>query len=110
MLSILTAGRHRTHLERLRHRLGSAQEKVSKGLTEAGARLAYRTEGGMFLWAQLPTTLDTRTILLQAKARGIVLAPGELFRPNGRSSGYFRFNVAYADNELLYSFIEKLPA
>ena len=33
VLSILTAGRHRTHLERLRQRLAGAQEKVSRRLT-----------------------------------------------------------------------------
>ncbi len=108
VLSILTAGRHRTHLERLRQRLAGAQEKVSRRLTEAGAQLTHRTDGGMFLWARLPSPLDSRTILQQAKTRGILLAPGELFRPDGRSTGHFRFNVAYADNDLLYSFIQKL--
>jgi DNA-binding transcriptional MocR family regulator len=64
----------------------------------------------MFLWARLPSPLDSRTIMQHAKAKGILLAPGELFRPDGRSTGHFRFNVAYADNELLYAFIEKLLA
>ena len=108
VLSILTAGRHRTHLERLRQRLAAAQEKVSRRLAEAGALLTHRTDSGMFLWAQLPSPLDSRTILQQAKAKGILLAPGELFRPDGRSTGHFRFNVGYADNELLYAFIAKL--
>ena len=108
VLSILTAGRHRTHLERLRRRLAGAQEKVSRRLAQAGAQLTHRTDGGMFLWAHLPSPLDSRTIMQQAKARGILLAPGELFRPDGRSTGHYRFNVAYADSELLYSFIEKL--
>ncbi|HUI60700.1 MAG TPA: PLP-dependent aminotransferase family protein [Steroidobacteraceae bacterium] len=108
VLSILTAGRHRTHLERLRQRLAAAQEKVSKRLTQAGARLEHRTDSGMFLWAHLPCALDSRSIVQQAMARGILLAPGELFRPDGRSSGHFRFNVGYADSELLYGFIERL--
>jgi DNA-binding transcriptional MocR family regulator len=108
VLSILTAGRHRTHLERLRQRLAAAQDKVSRRLTQAGAHLTHRTDSGMFLWARLPSPLEPRTILQQAKAKGILLAPGELFRPDGRSTGHFRFNVAYADSELLYSFIEKL--
>jgi DNA-binding transcriptional MocR family regulator len=110
VLSILTAGRHRTHLERLRQRLAAAQEKVSRRLTQAGARLSHRTDSGMFLWAQLPSPLDSRTIMQHAKAKGILLAPGELFRPDGRSTGHFRFNVGYADNESLYNFIEKLLA
>jgi DNA-binding transcriptional MocR family regulator len=75
---------------------------------QAGARLTHRTDSGMFLWAHLPSPLEPRLILQQAKAKGILLAPGELFRPDGRPTGHFRFNVAYADSELLYSFIEKL--
>jgi DNA-binding transcriptional MocR family regulator len=110
VLSIMTAGRHRTHLERLRQRLAGAQEKVSRRLTEAGARIAHRPDSGMFLWASLPSAQDSRKVMQQAKAKGILLAPGELFRPDGRSTGHFRFNIAYADNELLYSFIEKLVA
>ncbi|HEV7441725.1 MAG TPA: PLP-dependent aminotransferase family protein [Steroidobacteraceae bacterium] len=110
VLSILTAGRHRTHLERLRQRLAAAQEKVSRRLTQAGAQLTHRTDSGMFLWARLPSPLDSRTIMQHAKAKGILLAPGELFRPDGRSTGHFRFNVAYADSELLYAFIDRLLA
>ena len=110
VLSILTAGRHRTHLERLRQRLAAAQDKVSRRLTQVGAQLTHRTDSGMFLWARLPSPLDSRTIMQHAKAKGILLAPGELFRPDGRSTGHYRFNVAYADNELLYAFIEKLLA
>lgn len=106
--SILTGGRHRTHLERLRQRLAAAQERVSRRLTEAGADLMQRTDSGMFLWARLPCRLDSREILQQARGKGILLAPGELFRPDGRSTGHFRFNVAYADHESLYTFIEKL--
>jgi DNA-binding transcriptional MocR family regulator len=108
VLSILTAGRHRTHLEKLRQRLAAAQERVSSRLTRVGAQLTHRTDSGMFLWAHLPSPLDSRTIMQQAKGKGILLAPGELFRPDGRSTGHFRFNVAYADHELLYGFIEKL--
>ena len=44
-----------------------------------------------------------------ARARGILLAPGEMFRPDGRSTGHYRFNVAYADDDVLYEFIESLP-
>jgi DNA-binding transcriptional MocR family regulator len=62
----------------------------------------------MFLWARLPSPLDSREILQQARSKGILLAPGEFFRPDGRSTGHFRFNVAYADHDSLYGFIEKL--
>lgn len=108
VLSILTAGRHRTHLERLRQRLAKANERVSRRFAAAGVEIAFRGNG-MFLWAKLPTALDSATVAQHAKAQGVLLAPGEVFRPDASSTGHYRFNVAYADNELLYSFLQSLP-
>jgi DNA-binding transcriptional MocR family regulator len=107
VLSILTAGRHRTHLERLRRRLAAAHEQVTRRFTSAGVEIAFRGTGP-FLWAKLPTTLESTAVIQLAKSRGIVLAPGEMFRPDSRSTGHYRFNVAYAGDDLLYSFIDSL--
>jgi len=38
------------------------------------------------------------------------LAPGEMFMPDSRATGHYRFNAAYADNDLLYNFIDSLTA
>lgn len=108
VLSILTGGRHRTHLEALRRRLASSYEQVSHRLATAGAHIAFRG-GGLFLWARLPTSLEPVQIIELAKARGILLAPGQIFRPGSQPCDHFRFNVAYANDELLYEFIEGLP-
>jgi DNA-binding transcriptional MocR family regulator len=107
VLSILTAGRHRTHLERLRRRLATAHEQVTRRFTSAGVEIAFRGTGP-FLWAKLPTTLESTAVIQLAKSRGIMLAPGEMFRPDSRSTGHYRFNVAYAGDDLLYSFIDSL--
>jgi len=48
-------------------------------------------------------------VLDLAKKRGILLAPGETFRADGRSTGHYRFNVAFSDDAVLYDFIEHLP-
>lgn len=108
VLSILTSGRHRTHLERLRKRLAKAQEEVSRRFNDAGVETAFRGDG-LFVWAKLPAVLDSATIVQRAKSHGILLAPGEMFRPDGRSTGHYRFNVAYANDEVLYDFIDALP-
>jgi len=110
VLAILISGRHRTHLERLRQRLATAHEHVTRRFTAAGVELAFRHGNGIFLWAKLPSTLDTAHIMQMAKSRGILLAPGEMFRPDSRPTGHYRFNVAYADDEVLYNFLESLPS
>ena len=108
VLSILTAGRHRTHLERLRKRLAKAHEQVTRRFSAAGVEIAFRGTG-LFLWAKLPSKLDSPALIQLAKSRGILLAPGEMFRPDSRTTGHYRFNVAYADNDLLHDFIATLP-
>jgi DNA-binding transcriptional MocR family regulator len=107
VLSILTGGRHRTHLERLRKRLARAHENVTRRFTAAGVDIAFRATG-QFLWAKLPSALDSATLGELARARGILLAPGEMFRPDSRATGHYRFNVAYADNDTLYEFLDGL--
>jgi len=109
VLSILTGGRHRTHLEALRKRLSSNYEQLSRRFLAAGATVEFRG-GGLFLWARLPTRLEPPQIMQLANARGILLAPGHIFRPDAQSCGNFRFNVAYANNELLYNFVESLSS
>ena len=108
VLSILTAGRHRTHLERLRKRLSRAHEQVTRRFQASGVEIPFRGTG-QFLWARLPCALDSAQITQQARARGILLAPGEMFRPDARSTGHYRFNVAYANDDILYDFIDSLP-
>jgi DNA-binding transcriptional MocR family regulator len=109
VLAALTGGRHRTHLERLRHRLADAREHATRRFLAAGAEIPFRG-GGMFLWVKLPTTLDSSAIMRLAKSEGILLAPGELFRLDGRSTGHYRFNVAYSDSDLLFSFVDSLAS
>jgi len=108
VLSILTGGRHRTHLEALRRRLANNYAQVFRRFAGAGATVEFRG-GGLFLWARLPTRLSPPEIVQLAKSRGILLAPGHMFRPESQATDHFRFNVAYAHDELLYGFIKSLP-
>jgi len=62
----------------------------------------------MFLWTKLPTG-DPAAIRRGAQTQGILLAPGEIFRPDGQPTDHWRFNVAYADDERLYAFLRNLP-
>ncbi len=106
VLAILTAGRHRAHLDRLRRRLSEARARVIRRMRAYGVEVAAGG-GGMFVWARLPGK-DRETIMARAKSQGILLAPGEIFHPDGHASGHWRFNVAYADDERLYAFLAGL--
>lgn len=104
--SILVEGQFRLHLARLREKLGQAQKSVCDGLTAAGLTLFHRPTGGMFLWARFAAERDVPEIVRQAAARGIMLAPGHLFRPDQSATPWLRFNVTHADDPRLYRFLE----
>lgn len=106
VLAILTSGRYRTHLERLRHHLTDARTRVSRRFRGLGIEVGTHG-GGMFLWTKLPVR-DPAATWRRARAQGILLAPGEIFRADGQPTGHWRFNVAYADDERLYDFLSKL--
>ena len=106
VLAILTSGRYRTHLERLRRHLADARARVIRRFRDSGIEVAPHG-GGMFLWTRLPAA-DPDTIRRRAGSQGILLAPGELFRPDNQPTDYWRFNVAYADDERLYAFLRGL--
>ncbi|MDE2050218.1 MAG: PLP-dependent aminotransferase family protein [Gammaproteobacteria bacterium] len=106
VLAILTSGRYRTHLERLRRHLADARARLARRLRDCEIEVAPHG-GGMFVWARLPGG-DPAEIRLRARSQGILLAPGELFRPDRQPTAYWRFNVAYADDERLYAFVRNL--
>jgi len=108
VLHILTRGHYRRHLETVRRRLGEAQLAVQQALEAHGVTLAYRPAGGMFLWAKLPVAMPSGKLWRLAAARGVLLAPGELFQTEGRVSASWRFNVAHADSPELYDFLDQV--
>jgi DNA-binding transcriptional MocR family regulator len=108
VLHVLTRGHYRRHLESLRRRLGAAQQQVQELFEARGVSLAYRPAAGMFLWARLPSTDSVSKLWRAASALGVLLAPGELFRPDGRATPYWRFNVAHCAAPELLDFVDGL--
>lgn len=108
--SILVEGQFRLHLARLREKLGEAQKSVCDALAAAGLTLFHRPTGGMFVWARLGGEADVPDIARQAAARGIMLAPGYLFRPDQKPTPWLRFNVTHADDPRLYRFLQSVQS
>ncbi len=109
-LGVLTLPHYRRHLETLRRRLGASQARVQQVLLSHGAELAHRPAAGMFLWARLRSRESVGRLWRAAAAAGVLLAPGELFRPDGRATPYWRFNVAQSDGDGLLRFLDALAS
>jgi len=109
-LGVLTLPHYRRHLESLRRRLATSQARVQQALMTRGVELAFRPAAGMFLWGRLRSRDTVSRLWRAAVAAGVLLAPGELFRPDGRATPYWRFNVAQCDGGELVGFLDGLSA
>lgn len=105
---ILTEGRHRLSIERLRSRCEQAQRTVATQLENCGMQLFHRPSGGMFLWARFAADLDTAQVAHLAAENALVLAPGRLFSSADTASPWLRFNVGYTDQPQVYRFLEQV--
>ncbi len=108
VLDVLTQPHYRRHLESLRRRLADSQARVQRELLARGVELAFRPAAGMFLWARLRSRETVGTLWRSAVSSGVLLAPGELFRADGRATPYWRFNVAHCDGDALTGFLDGL--
>jgi len=108
VLQILTHGRYRRHLKRLHEQLAATHSRVAQSFTARGVELAFVPPSGLFLWARLPSKDSVGKLWRRALADGVLLAPGELFRPDGRATSQWRFNVAHCDAPAVYRFLESL--
>jgi DNA-binding transcriptional MocR family regulator len=106
VLQILTHGRYRRHLKRLHERLAATHTRVAQTFEAKGVELAFRPQSGLFLWARLPSKDSVGKLWRRALSEGVLLAPGELFRPDGHATAQWRFNVAHCDASPLYQFLD----
>jgi len=107
---ILTEGRHRLSIERLRGRCEQAQRTVAAALENCGLQLFHRPNAGMFLWARFAADIDTAEVAQQATDQGLLLAPGKLFVTGDQPNPWLRFNVAHSDHAQVYRFLERIAA
>jgi DNA-binding transcriptional MocR family regulator len=108
VLQILTHGHYRRHVKRLRERLASAHARVAREFEARGVELAFHTQAGLFVWAKLPSPDPVGKLWRRALSEDVLLAPGELFRPDGRATEYWRFNVAQCNSAELMRFLDGL--
>ncbi|MEY2655164.1 MAG: hypothetical protein RLZZ524_2192 [Pseudomonadota bacterium] len=102
----LTEGRWRKHLKALRERLAKAHERVAQRLDDLGFEIFCEPKAGMFLWARHADMPDAVQTSNQAAEHDLLLGPGHLFSADLAPSPWMRFNVAYCEDERLYTFLE----
>ena len=101
----LTQTRYRRHLRDVRERLGTSQARVQAVLLAHGVELSHRPVGGMFVWGRILSALPAGKIWQAGVDAGVLLAPGESFRADGRASPWWRFNVTQCEDHALSGFL-----
>ena len=110
VLTLLKDGSYRKHIETVRQRLAGAMAETARRLARIGITPWIEPQAGMFLWCRLPDGIDAAKLARQALARGIVLAPGNVFSHTQTASGFLRFNVAQSEDERLFRELAALMA
>lgn len=65
-------------------------------------------EGGFFVWVEMPSFLDLKSILAEAVERGVTYVPGDAFFPDGRGRNCMRLGFCYASPEQIREGIARL--
>ena len=67
-----------------------------------------RPEGGMFIWATLPTGIFAMKLFEKAKVQKVVFVPGNPFYTDGREANTMRLNYTNSSNEVIVEGIKRL--
>jgi 2-aminoadipate transaminase len=65
-------------------------------------------EGGLFVWATLPTYVDATSMLPRAISRNVAYVPGEGFFANGGGKNHMRINFSFVEPKKIRRGIELL--
>jgi DNA-binding transcriptional MocR family regulator len=90
----------------LRRRRDALNEALARYMPEGSRWTA--PEGGYQVWLELPEPMDTRELLADAVAAGVLFAPGSQFHHDGRPSHALRLTFAMADEAQLEQGVERL--
>jgi DNA-binding transcriptional MocR family regulator len=105
---LLAGGHYRKHLDKLHLRLQQARTNTIAKLEKLGFTTYLEPEGGMFIWVKLGDTTNMSALTTLAAKEGVMLAPGNVFRPHQEPSPWLRFNVAQCENDVTFEALAKI--
>lgn len=105
LLEVLAAGRWRKHHDRLNAKLLAARHASARQLIAAGITLDHPSEGGLFLWGQVPAGVDLSLLVQDAYRHKILLVGGATFSASRAFDSHVRFNVAFSQQARLGDYL-----
>jgi DNA-binding transcriptional MocR family regulator len=107
VLSVLSDGGYRKHMETLRTTLATAMSGVAARLKAMGIEPWHMPQAGMMLWCRLPDGIDAADVARRALAENVVLAPGNVFSVSQSAGSFMRFNVSQMRDERTFAVLDR---
>jgi DNA-binding transcriptional MocR family regulator len=107
VLTALSDGSYRRHMEKVRARLARARHDVARRLRAIGIEPWIEPAAGLFLWCRLPGGVDAAEVARRGLSERIVFAPGNVFSVGQHARDFMRFNAALSGDETIYAFLQR---
>lgn len=107
----LTRGAFEEHLDTIRGQYKKQKETMRGSLEQLLEKevTVHDTEGGMFLWMELPKSVSADAVFDRAIEKNVAFVPGRHFFQNGGHNG-MRLNFSNVDEETIVRGTERLAA
>src|SRR5439155_26742686 len=94
MAEYLRSSSYPQHLEIVRRAYKSRRDAMCNALAEhASGKIVWnKPDGGLFIWAKLPSGYSSRELLVHAEREGVTFSPGEMFFVHGGRPEYLRLS------------------
>ncbi|MDZ4167431.1 MAG: PLP-dependent aminotransferase family protein [Coriobacteriia bacterium] len=102
--------RWRRTLQDLTRTYAERRDAMLEALAEHFPAEAHWTmpEGGFFVWVEMPSFLDLKSILAEAVEHGVTYVPGDAFFPDGRGRNCMRLAFCFAEPDAIREGIRRL--
>lgn len=110
MAEYLKRGFYEKHLDQIRKVYKKRLDTMCGALTRnLDSALKWTVpEGGLFVWAELPTGCSARELLSYAERESVTFSPGDMFFVNGDRPEYLRLSFIQTDEETIEEGIKRL--
>ncbi len=98
------------HVERLKRFYKERRDVMLRAIEENFPEQARYTRpaGGLFVWAELPSHINTRDLLLEAVQEKVAFVPGQGFHADGSGANTMRLNFSNVPPKVLQEGIRRL--
>jgi DNA-binding transcriptional MocR family regulator len=110
IFQLIEHGHYLKHLRRLRARASKATAESVEALENCGFEISRPVGGGFYLWIALPDHMADESLVHDAAAAGIFIAPAANFSTSKNPRPAMRVNVAYGADPMFLSWLREKAA